>query len=100
MAYRENTQFKSIDAVIEKFFESGALAGVMAYAPIWNEWPSLAGEQFAKSLKPKYVQHGRLHIKVEGHAMLHRVRLQKRAIINNINSRLDGVQLTDIVFET
>jgi len=96
---RNNSEFKEIGAIIEKFFSSDTISGVMAYAPIWNEWPALVGANLAETLKPKYVQYGRLHVSVSGHAMVHRVQLQKHAILNNINSRLAGVQLTEIVFD-
>lgn len=99
-ASRKKAHLEGIGPLIDKFFSSDVFSGVMSYAPIWNEWPSLVGEALAATVRPKFVQHGRLHVTISSHAMLHRVRLQKPSILNAINARLDGPKLTDIVFET
>ena len=96
---RKKSHLKDISSIIDTLFSSDKLSSVMSYAPIWNEWPSLVGEHLANTLTPTYVQHGRLHVTVSGHAMLHRVQLQKRSILDNINARLEGAKLTDIVLD-
>ena len=98
-ADRKKAHLQDISSIIDKFFSSDTLSCVMSYAPIWNEWPSLVGDHLADMLTPNYVQHGRLHVTVAGHAMLHRVQLQKRSILDNINARLEGTKLTDIMFD-
>jgi hypothetical protein len=99
-ASRKNAHLEGIGPLIDKFFSSGTFSDIMSYAPIWNEWPSMVGENLAETVRPKFVQHGRLYVTISSHAMLHRVRLQKLVILDTINARLNGPKLTDIVFET
>jgi hypothetical protein len=76
-----------------------SMADLVAYAPIWNDWPVLVGDKLARYTSPLSVSKGRLCIMVKNDAMRHRLQLQKQSIISQINQHLDSEKVTDLIFD-
>ena len=90
---------ESVGSILSRLMASAPMAGLTAYAPIWNDWPFLLGDKLAGHMSPRSVSNGRLHVMVENDAMRHRLELQKHSILSKINQRLNPEKVTDIVFE-
>ena len=90
---------ESIGSILSRLMTSSSMADLAAYAPIWNDWPTLVGDRLARHISPLSVSRGRLRIMVKNDAMRHRVQLQKQSIISRINQHLDSEKVTELIFD-
>ena len=90
--------FSSSRSVIREISQSHGFAGRLWEYRLQKEWKILVGEVVAAHTWPARIKFRKLYVAVDNSVWLHQLRYLKATLLENIQVRMEELQLEDIIF--
>lgn len=90
--------FSSSRSVIREISQSHGFAGRLREYRLQKQWKALVGEVVAAHTWPSRIKFRKLHVAVDNSVWLHQLLYLKATIMENIQARMEELQLEDIIF--
>ena len=90
--------FSSSRSIIKEISQSHGFAVRLWEHRLQKEWKALVGEVVAAHTWPARIKFRKLYVAVDNSVWLHQLRYLKATLLENIQARMEELQLEDIIF--
>lgn len=90
--------FSSSHSLIREISQTHGFAARLYEHRLQKEWKTLVGEVVAAHTWPARIKFRKLHVSVDNSVWLHQLRYLKATLLENIQARMEELQVEDIIF--
>ena len=90
--------FSSSRSLIREISQTHGFAARLGEYRLQKEWKALVGEVVAAHTWPARIKFRKLHVSVDHAVWLHQLRYLKATLLENIQARMEELQVEDIIF--